>query len=124
MRVLVDSSVWIDYFKVGKETTELEYIIDNNFVVTNDLILTELVPFLRLQGLAPLIEAFASVAKLPLFIDWAEIQDFQLSCLKAGVNGIGIPDLIIAQNAIHNESFIFSFDKHFKLIQQVLDIKL
>ena len=49
MRVLVDTSVWIDYFRSGGETSELDYLIDNNFVFTNDLVLTELVPFLRLQ---------------------------------------------------------------------------
>ena len=124
MKVLIDSSVWIDYFRSGSETNELDYLIDNNFVYTNDLILTELVPFLRLKRQASVIGAMNQVANLPLSVDWSEIQEFQFTCLKAGINGIGIPDLIIAQNAMQNDSFIFSLDKHFRLMQDALSFKL
>lgn len=124
MKVLVDTSVWIDYFRSGGETTELDYLIDNNFVFANDLILTELIPYLRLKKQATLIDAINEIASLPLHIDWREIQDFQYNCLRSGINGVGIPDLIITQNAIQNESFIFSLDKHFDLMQDILELKL
>lgn len=124
MKVLVDTSVWIDYFRSGGETTELDYLIDNNFVFANDLILTELIPCLRLKKQATLIDAINEIASLPLHIDWREIQDFQYNCLRSGINGVGIPDLIITQNAIQNESFIFSLDKHFNLMQDILELKL
>jgi len=124
MKVLVDTSVWIDYFRSGGEATELDYLIDNNFVFTNDLILTELIPFLKFKKQASLIDAINEVARLPLSIDWGEIQEFQYNCLKTGINGVGIPDLIIAQNAIQNESFIFCLDKHYRLMQDILELKL
>ena len=44
----------------------------------------------------------------------------QVRCLKAGANGVGIPDLIIAQNVMANNCKIFSLDKHFRLLSQVL----
>ncbi len=124
MKVLVDTSVWIDYFKFDTETNELDYLIDNNFILSNDLILTELIPFLRLKRQKSIITTLNEVANLPLSIDWQEIRDFQYSCLIAGINGVGIPDLIIAQNAIQNDSFIFTLDKHFSLIREVLNLKL
>ncbi len=124
MKVLVDTSVWIDYFKFDTETNELDYLIDNNFILSNDLILTELIPFLRLKRQKSIITTLNEVANLPLSIDWQEIRDFQYSCLIAGINGVGIPDLIIAQNAIQNDSFIFTLDKHFILIREVLNLKL
>jgi len=124
MRVLVDTSVWIDYFRQNGGTNELDYLIDNNFVTTNDLILTELIPFLRLKRQASIIEAITEISNLPLSIDWMEIQEIQYKCLKTGINGIGISDLIIAQNAIQNDSFIFSLDKHFGLMQDILNLKL
>jgi predicted nucleic acid-binding protein len=124
MKVLIDSSVWIDYFRSGDRSNELDYLIDNNLIYINDLILTELIPSLRLQHQSSLIEAIDEVAKLPLTINWHQIQEFQLSCLKNGINGIGIPDLIIAQNAIQNDCLIFSLDKHFYLMQEVLNCKL
>jgi len=40
-----------------------------------------------------------NIKKNPLNINWQQIIDFQVQCLKSGANGIGIPDLIIAQNA-------------------------
>lgn len=124
MQVLVDTSVWIDYFKSGINSKDLDYFIDENLVFTNDLILTELIPFLRLKDQTSIIQAIKGIAKFPLSIDWQEIQEFQFNCLNAGINGIGIPDLIIAQNAIQNNSHIFALDKHLRLLQEVLNIKI
>ena len=124
MKVLIDSSIWIDYFRSGVQTTELDYLIDDNLVFTNDLILTELVPYLRLQHQTSLVEVINEVSKLHLKINWQQIQEFQFTCLKNGINGIGIPDLIIAQNAIQNESLIYSLDKHFRLLSETLHFKL
>lgn len=41
--VVVDSSVWIDYFngKVTKETNLLDSLLDSDLVVIGDIILTE-----------------------------------------------------------------------------------
>jgi predicted nucleic acid-binding protein len=64
------------------------------------------------------------VGKLPMSIDWGQIQEFQFTCLKNGINGIGIPDLIIVQNAIQTGSMIFSLDKHFKQMQTYLNVTL
>ena len=50
MQTLVDSSIWIDYFRDGKKSDKLEYLIDENIVVINDLILAELVPFLKIKN--------------------------------------------------------------------------
>jgi predicted nucleic acid-binding protein len=124
MRVLVDTSVWIDYFKTGDNSENLDYLIDNNLVYTNDLIITELIPSLRLKNQGSIIKAIHQVAKFPLLIGWQDIQDYQFNCLKAGINGVGIPDLIILQNAIQNDCQIYTLDKHFRLIQEVLDITL
>ena len=46
MEVLVDTSVWIDYFRSGDKSEKLDFLIDENLVVINDLILTELLPLL------------------------------------------------------------------------------
>jgi hypothetical protein len=44
--------------------------------------------------------------------------------LKKGLNGIGIPDLIIAQNAKQNHCSIYSLGNHFNLVENILKIKL
>jgi predicted nucleic acid-binding protein len=124
MKVLIDSSVWIEYFRSGDKTSDLDYLIDDNAVYINDLILTEIVPYLRLWHQVSLIEAINEVPKLHMTIDWQQIQEFQFTCLKNGINGVGIPDLIITQNAIQNESLIYSLDKHFRLLSDILHVKL
>jgi predicted nucleic acid-binding protein len=50
MPVLVDTSIWIDYFRTGNNSEKLDFLIDENLIVINDLILSELVPYLRLPN--------------------------------------------------------------------------
>lgn len=98
MLVLVDTSVWIDYFRSGNQSDELDVLIDLNVIVTNDLILAELIPFLKLKHQVKVIQLLNEIKRIPLKIDWGDIIESQWLCLKSGSNGIGIPDLIIAQN--------------------------
>ncbi len=122
--VLVDTSIWIDYFRDGKNSSDLEILIDENFIVTNEIILAELIPYLKIKKQTKVIKLLNEVNQTPLDIHWEEIIQLQVKCLKSGANGIGIPDLIIAQNAKQNNCKIYSLDKHFKLLNKVLKVKL
>ena len=124
MQVLVDSSVWIDYFRGGGNSDRLDVLIDENILVINDLILAELIPFLKIQNQHELIDLLNFVERLDMNIDWEQIIDFQYKCLRNGINGIGIPDLIIAQNALQNHCEIYSLDQHFKLMKKSLELTL
>ena len=124
MEVLVDTSVWIDYFRGGDNSQDLDLLIDENLIVTNDLILTELIPYLKIKKQTKVIALLKEIKKLPLDIQWNEIIEFQVKCLKRGTNGIGIPDLIIAQNAKLHNCKVYSLDKHFRLLNMVLKLKL
>ncbi len=122
MSVIVDTSVWIDYFRDGSHSEKLDFLIDENLVATNDLILAELIPFLKIRNQRKLIGLLLNIQKLELSIDWPQIIDFQYKCLKNGLNGVGIPDLIIAQNAKQHHSEIFSLDHHFSLMKDLLSL--
>jgi len=124
MQTLVDTSVWIDYFRSGSQSSDLDFLIDENLVVTNDIILTELIPFLTIKKQMKVISLLRQINKLPLQIDWDEIIQFQHKCLKNGTSGIGISDLLIAQNVMKNYCQIYSLDKHFQILKQVLPLKL
>ena len=117
MSVLVDTSVWVQYFRSGNESTNLDLLIDENLVTTNDLILAELIPYLKIRKQRKVIELLNNVNKLNLQIQWDEIINYQIKCLKSGINGVGIPDLIIAQNAKQNDCEVYSLDNHFKLMK-------
>ena len=124
MTVLIDTSIWVEYFKNGNNSSDLEILIDNNIVVTNNIILAELIPFLKIKKQTKVINLLYEINQMPLNIDWMEIILFQESCLKNGINKVGIPDLIIAQNAIQNNCKVYSLDKHFSLLQKVINIML
>jgi hypothetical protein len=122
--VLVDTSVWIEYFRNREGLEWFDFIIDENLIVINDLIRAELIPFLRIKKQEKIIELLDNIYKLPLNIDWDEIIDLQVKCLKRGINGISIPDLIIAQNAKQHNCEIYSADKHFKLLKNILNTEI
>jgi predicted nucleic acid-binding protein len=124
MQVLVDSSIWIDYFRTGRSSSHLDMLIDENLIVTNDLILAELIPFLKMKKQHQLIELLEEINRNLLTINWQEIIHFQTQCLASGANGMGIPDLIIAQNALQNDCVIYSLDKHFVQLQRMIKITL
>jgi len=124
MSVIVDTSVWIDYFRSGNNSAKLDFLIDEELIVINDLILAELVPFLKVQNQRNIIKLLFNIKKLNLTLNWDQIIEFQFNCLKNGLNGIGIPDLIVAQNAKQNRCEIYSFDNHFRLMKDILKLQL
>ena len=125
MRVLIDTSIWIDYFKSGANSSGLDSLLDDNVVVINNIILAELVPFLAIKKQFKVIELLNNITLLPLQTDWAEIIRWQTICLSNGHNGVGIPDLLIAQNSRQQNCKIYSLDKHFHLLNKVIeDIQL
>ena len=124
MSVLIDTSVWIEYFRSGNNFEKLDFLIDENLVVINDLILAELIPFLKIRNQRKVIKLLNHINKLEIHIEWDQLIEFQYKCLKNGLNGVGIPDLIIIQNAKQNHCEIYSLDNHFKLIKDIVKIKL
>ena len=124
MSVLVDTSVWIEYFRGGNNFEKLDFLIDENLVAINDLILAELIPFLKIRNQRKVIKLLNHINKLEIHIEWDQLIEFQYKCLKNGLNGVGIPDLIIIQNAKQNHCEIYSLDNHFKLIKDIVKIKL
>lgn len=106
--VLVDTSIWIDYFK-GKETAILlNDLIDNNDICINDLILAELIPSIEHRGEHDLKEMLFSITRIPLNTNWSSMIRMQIMNLRNGINNVGIPDLMIVQNAVDNELKIYS----------------
>jgi predicted nucleic acid-binding protein len=124
MSVLIDSSVWIEYFRNGNNFEKVDFLIDENLVVTNDLILAELTPFLKIRKQNILVNLLHNISKLKLNVKWDQIIDLQYLCLQNGLNGVGIPDLIIVQNVIQNNSKIYSLDKHFSGMSGFLDFEV
>jgi predicted nucleic acid-binding protein len=122
-QILVDSSVWIGYFRGIDEAKKLNILLDSNAICINELILSEIIPSLVMRKENELINILSSIEKMRLDIDWVGIRQMQVINLKNGLNRVGIPDLIIAQNAIQNKVELYSFDKHFELMIKGIGLK-
>lgn len=123
MNILIDSSVWIDYFRGGDNSEVLDSFIDENVLCTNYLILSELLPVLNQRNQLELVNLLREIYRIPLNINWENIIQLQTTCLSNGINKVGIPDLILLDNVIQNDLVLFSFDKHFDLIHKHIDFR-
>lgn len=121
--VLVDSSIWIGYFSKGWYQ-DLDKLIKEDLVYTNDIILAELIPFMYHAHAITAIQALKRLEKFELEIHWPGIIELQKLNLKNGINNVGIPDLIILQYAIQHHLRLWSNDKHFRLMQDYIDIRM
>ena len=116
MNVLVDSSVWVAYFRGTNALPTLDWLIEEGLVVTNDIILAELTPALLVRGERKLVSVLREMVCVPLAVDWNGIIEMQVACLRKGINRMGLPDLMVAQNAMQHNLSLFSLDKHFRLL--------
>ena len=122
--ILVDTSIWIDYFRNGSTADALDKLIESDMICINDVILSELLPSINQRHEEELKELLLSFPKLQMKIDWNEIVFMQTENLRNGINKVGLPDLMIAQNTIQNKVKLFSCDRHFQLIKNLFPLQL
>lgn len=70
------------------------------------------------------ITMLKAIEKYPVFVNWDGLIEIQTTCLKHGIDGLGLSDMMIAQNAKEYGAMIFTHDKHFNLTKSLLDIEL
>lgn len=104
----------------------LDQLLEDERVCTSDLIKAEIIPGARtprqFRELKDYFDALP-LAREPASL-WKEIIDVQFRLKRMGINGISIPDLIIAVVAKANDKVIFTKDGDFRLIQRGLPITL
>lgn len=122
-KVLVDSSIWIDYFSSGKYP-ELDFLIEEELACINELIFTEIAPLLMMKKEENLLEGLRAIERIPMNIDWRIVRHYQLMNLENGINKVGIPNLIILQQVIDEKISLFSLDKHFPLMKEHIHFDL
>ena len=70
--VLVDTSVWIEYFKGTGRAAALNELINNNALCINNLVLAELIPSINLKKESKLKRLLLTVNQIDIEIDWDE----------------------------------------------------
>lgn len=124
VKVLVDTNVWIDYFKHGKHVNEIRSLLEQQRLVTNDVVMAELLPIIIHDKKETIADLLNALERIPVFVNWNGLIDAQQKCLKNGFNKIGLLDLMILQTSIEHSLEIFSVDKHFQAIAKIFKIKL
>ena len=66
-----------------------------------------------------LCELLLAVPKLQMNVDWSGLIAMQTENIRNGINKVGLPDLMIAQNAIQSNAKLFSIDRHFELMKNI-----
>ena len=122
--ILVDSSVWIAYFKGDERALPLNELIDLNDLCINDLILAELIPSIVQKKENTLKDLLLAIKTINIEINWQELMEMQVLNLSKGIHNVGIADLIIAQNAMRRNVELFTLDRHFILLRQHQKLKI
>lgn len=127
-RVLVVTSAWIDFFRDADSPygVVVDRLLEAERVCVCNLVIAELVACARTR------KAFASLRDgllaLPLLADppdlWHRVMEAGFALRRKGVNGIGIPDLLIAAVSQFHGIPVFSKDRHFLAMHRHLGILL
>lgn len=123
MKVLVDSSVWIDFFRRKNTSNRLHELLLEDLVVTNSLILAEIIPALKVKKRKDIIDLLKLVESYPMETDWEDVVDIQLKFVNEFKYLVGISDILIFQNAQQNELMIYSYDQDVHRLCELFDQK-
>ena len=127
--ILVDSSVWIDYFngRLNWYTNKLDELLGDELIITGDIIILEV-----LQGFnfkKDFLSAKTALEKLPC----NQLSNLELAIKGAEhfrfLRGKGITvrktiDAIIATFCIHYKHILLHFDKDFEPFEKYLGLNV
>jgi len=126
--VLVDTSAWIDFFRDDSSPygAVVDALLQENLVCTTGLVKAEILPGARTKKEFNLLKEYFNV--LPLLQDpdsmWDDVICVQRKLKQKGINGVGIPDLIVAVTAMKHEVKVFSRDHHFDSMKKNIGLKI
>lgn len=123
--VLIDTSVWIEYFrKKNPVFNQINELAENQRLTSLKLIMAELIQGARSQSEIDVINDLAEVATIlsePLDA-WQKAGKLSYDLRRDGKT-VGLADCYIAVVGQAYGSFLYSFDKHFEIISGSIDIR-
>ena len=124
--VLVDTSVWIDYFRKNETSYQrLNELMDAGRVCCQNLIVAELIQGAKSEKEIEVIRDFFDLFHfLKEKADtWFKAAYLSFQLRKKGKTA-GLADCYIAQMAFENNAVLLSFDQHFKEITKIIPVEL
>lgn len=127
--ILVDSSVWIDYFngRITKQTNQLDALFSNELIVVGDLILTEVLQgFKRDQdynNAKKLLDSFMFMEMLGKDMAVKSAMNYR-DLRRRGVTVRKTIDVIIATFCIENNLVLLHSDRDFVPMEENLNLRV
>lgn len=120
-KLLVDTSIWIEYFKGKKSVLEIIHDKNNFKIFITGSVITELIQGIKIQKEK---ERFTmcinALPKLQIDNnDWVNAGNLGNSLRKKGIT-VPLADLIIFSIAKKNNCALFTLDKHFPIIKNAI----
>jgi predicted nucleic acid-binding protein len=126
-RVLIDTSVWIDYFKDKNShiAEQVDEILTNAEVYIPKAVIAELIQGARSEKEIAVIEEFVDAFHI---IDqsettWTKAGKLSFAMKRKGITA-NLMDCYLAVISQENNCKIFTLDRHFKDIKKFLKIEL
>jgi predicted nucleic acid-binding protein len=127
--VVVDSSVWIDYFngKATKQTNLLDSLLGSDLVVIGDIILTEVLQGFRndkdFNKAKDLLDCLLFRPMLGKELAVKSAQNYR-HLRRRGVTVTKTVDVIIATFCIWNNLALLHSDRDFRLMERHLNLRV
>ena len=127
--VVVDSSVWIDYFngKITKQTNLLDSLLESDLVVIGDIILTEVLQGFRddkdFNKTKDLLDCLLFRPMLGKDLAVKSAQNYR-QLRRKGVNVTKTVDVIIATFCIWNNLPLLHSDRDFRSMERHLNLRV
>jgi predicted nucleic acid-binding protein len=121
--VVVDTSVWIDFFG-GRATPRLEEALEVGSIVTPPIVVAELLSGAKPRDRESIVELLRDLetAATP-FSHWLAVGDLRLSLQKRGLT-VSTPDAHVAQCAIDRDALLLSQDAVFAKMSAFVPLRL
>jgi len=126
-RILIDTSVWIEYFKNQDKqfAGKVDQLLTFSDVCVPKVVIAELLQGAKSEKEILVIEEFVEAFNILDQSDdtWIKAGRLSFSMKRKGVT-VNIVDCYIAAIASENSCKIFSLDEHFKSIRNFLKLEL
>lgn len=126
MMILIDSSVWIDYFRSGKSEWDekIDYLLEHDDIAINGVVHSELLTGTKSK------QEFNNLNSILGGLRWLEMDKrFWDSVSRNGFtlrrNALTVPltDIAIATHCAEHDLLLLHNDKHFRLIAPILNLR-
>jgi len=121
-KILVDTSVFIDFFR-GKYIKELELAIKEDRVVLSQIVLLELIKGIIKTEIKKVVSFLDGLEILPDFPPAVACQELLIKAKSLGLQG-GIPDLLILSDCYVNQIQLLSSDLKLVRLARALKIRV